>query len=75
VLPQGALFRSGVEGQIRQNLLKADLVEAVIGLAPNHFYGTGLTACVLARSWPAVPDEEQHPGGLAPPTGRSDRGT
>ena len=47
VLPQGALFRSGVEGQIRQHLLKADLVEAVIGLAPNLFYGTGLAASVL----------------------------
>ena len=47
VLPQGALFRSGIEGQIRQHLLKADLVEAVIGLAPNLFYGTGLAACVL----------------------------
>ena len=47
VLPQGALFRSGIEGQIRQHLLKADLVEAVIGLAPNLFYGTGLAACIL----------------------------
>jgi type I restriction enzyme M protein len=36
-----------VEGQIRQHLLKADLVDAVIGLAPNLFYGTGLAACVL----------------------------
>ena len=47
VLPQGALFRGGVEAQIRQHMLKADLVEAVIGLAPNLFYGTGLAACVL----------------------------
>jgi type I restriction enzyme M protein len=47
VLPQGALFRGGVEGQIRQHLLKADLIDAVIGLAPNLFYGTGLAACVL----------------------------
>jgi len=47
VLPQGALFRGGVEGQIRQHLLRSDLVEAVIGLAPNLFYGTGLAACVL----------------------------
>lgn len=47
VLPQGALFRGGVEGQIRQKLLAMDLVEAVIGLAPNLFYGTGLAACVL----------------------------
>lgn len=47
VLPQGALFRGGVEGQIRRKLLEMDLVEAVIGLAPNLFYGTGLAACIL----------------------------
>lgn len=47
VLPQGALFRGGVEGEIRTKLLKDDLVEAVIGLAPNLFYGTGLAACIL----------------------------
>jgi type I restriction enzyme M protein len=47
VLPQGALFRGGIEGQIRQHLLEKDLVEAVIGLAPNLFYGTGLAACVI----------------------------
>lgn len=47
VLPQGALFRQGAEGRIREHVLKADLVEAVIGLAPNLFYGTGLAACVL----------------------------
>ena len=47
VLPQGALFRGGVEAQIRKYLLEQDLVEAVIGLAPNLFYGTGLAACIL----------------------------
>ena len=47
VLPQGALFRGGVEGKIRQKLLEQDLIEAVIGLAPNLFYGTGLAACIL----------------------------
>ena len=47
VLPQGALFRGGVEGKIRCKLLKEDLIEAVIGLAPNLFYGTGLAACIL----------------------------
>jgi type I restriction enzyme M protein len=47
VLPQGALFRGGVEAEIRKRLLKDDLVEAVIGLAPNLFYGTGLAACIL----------------------------
>jgi type I restriction enzyme M protein len=47
VLPQGALFRGGIEGKVRQHLLQADQIEAVIGLAPNLFYGTGLAACVL----------------------------
>ncbi|MGU5718070.1 MULTISPECIES: type I restriction-modification system subunit M [Aeromonas] len=47
VLPQGALFRKGTEGNIRQVLLEMDLIEAVIGLAPNLFYGTGLAACIL----------------------------
>lgn len=47
VLPQGALFRKGAEGKIRQKLLEMDLIEAVIGLAPNLFYGTGLAACIL----------------------------
>lgn len=47
VLPQGALFRGGVEAQIRKHLLEQDLIEAVIGLAPNLFYGTGLAACIL----------------------------
>lgn len=47
VLPQGALFRQGAEAKIRKAMLDKDLVEAVIGLAPNLFYGTGLAACVL----------------------------
>lgn len=47
VLPHGALFRMGTEGKIRQKLLGMDLVEAVIGLGPNLFYGTGLAACIL----------------------------
>ena len=47
VLPQGALFRGGVEGKVREHLLRADQIEVVIGLAPNLFYGTGLAACVL----------------------------
>lgn len=47
VLPQGALFRQGAEGRIRSHVLQEDLIEAVIGLAPNLFYGTPLPACVL----------------------------
>jgi type I restriction enzyme M protein len=47
VLPHGALFRKGAEGRIREALIKQDLLEAVIGLGPNIFYGTQLAACVL----------------------------
>lgn len=47
VLPQGALFRKGAEGRIRRTLLERDLVEAVIGVAPNIFYGTGLAPAIL----------------------------
>lgn len=47
VLPQGALFRKSAEGTIRQALLENDMVEAVIGLAPNLFYGTQLAGCVV----------------------------
>lgn len=47
VLPQGALFRKSAEGSIRQALLQKDMVDAVIGLAPNLFYGTQLAGCVM----------------------------
>jgi len=47
IVPHGVLFRGGSEGEIRQALLEADLVEAVIGLPPNLFYGTGIPMAVL----------------------------
>ncbi|NVO21237.1 MAG: SAM-dependent DNA methyltransferase [Bacteroidetes bacterium] len=47
VLPHGALFRKAAEGRIREELLKQDLLEAVIGLGPNIFYGTPLAACIM----------------------------
>ncbi|MBI0584652.1 MAG: SAM-dependent DNA methyltransferase [Methanomassiliicoccus sp.] len=47
VLPHGALFRMGSEGKIREKILKMDLLEAVIGMGPNLFYGTGLAACIM----------------------------
>jgi type I restriction enzyme M protein len=55
VLPQGALFRKGAESKIREALLKEDMIEAVIGLASNLFYGTQLAGCVmiLRRKKPA----------------------
>jgi type I restriction enzyme M protein len=47
VLPHGALFRKGTEGNIREELIKQDFLEAVIGLGGNIFYGTSLAACIL----------------------------
>lgn len=47
VVPHGVLFRGGEEGKIRKGLLEDDLVEAVVGLGPNLFYGTGIPAAVL----------------------------
>jgi type I restriction enzyme M protein len=47
VLPHGALFRKGAEGKIRKALLEQDLLDAVIGLGPNIFYGTQLAACIM----------------------------
>jgi len=47
VLPHGALFRMSTEGKIRTKLLGMDALEAVIGLGPNLFYGTGLAASIL----------------------------
>ena len=47
VLPHGALFRKGAEAKIRAALLEMDLLDAVIGLGSNIFYGATLSACVL----------------------------
>jgi type I restriction enzyme M protein len=47
ILSHGALFRSGIEAQIRKELMERDLLEAVIGLGPNLFYGTGISACIM----------------------------
>nr|WP_237614151.1 class I SAM-dependent DNA methyltransferase [Pseudomonas fluorescens] len=47
VLPHGVLFRGGEERIIRKGIIEDDLLEAVIGVAPNLFYGTGIPACIL----------------------------
>jgi type I restriction enzyme M protein len=47
VMPHGVLFRGGGERDIRKELIERDVIEAVIGLAPNLFYGTGIPACIL----------------------------
>jgi type I restriction enzyme M protein len=47
VVPHGVLFRGGAEGKIRQSLITENLLDAVIGLPPNLFYGTGIPAAIL----------------------------
>jgi type I restriction enzyme M protein len=47
VLPQGILFRGGTEARIREKIVESDVIETVIGLGENLFYGAGLAACVL----------------------------
>ena len=47
IVPHGVLFRGGAEGTIRQKLIEENLLDAVIGLPPNLFYGTGIPAAIL----------------------------
>jgi type I restriction enzyme M protein len=60
VMPQGVLFRGKAEGVIRRNIVERGLLEAVIGLPPNLFYGTPLAACILVcRTVPARGREDR----------------
>jgi type I restriction enzyme M protein len=47
VMPHGVLFRGGAEKEIRRKWLQEDLIEAIISLPQNLFYGAGIPACIL----------------------------
>lgn len=47
VVPHGVLFRGASEGKIRKKVIEENLLEAVIGLPANLFYGTGIPAAIL----------------------------
>jgi type I restriction enzyme M protein len=47
VVPHGVLFRGSSEGKIRQKTIEDNLLEAVIGLPSNLFFGTGIPAAIL----------------------------
>jgi type I restriction enzyme M protein len=47
VLDQGALFRGGAEGKIRQKVVEDDLVECVVALPEKIFYNTGAPGCLI----------------------------
>jgi len=48
VLPHGVLFRGAQEGKIRRTIIEEfNLLDAVIGLPANLFFGAGIPACIL----------------------------
>jgi len=47
IVPHGVLFRGGAEEKIRKRLVEENLLEAVIGLPANLFFGTGIPAAIL----------------------------
>jgi len=47
ILPHGVLFRGHAEAEIRKSLVRRGLIQAIIGLPANLFYGTGIPACIL----------------------------
>lgn len=46
LLPHGVLFRNE-ESEMRERLVRSDLVEAVIGLGANLFFNSPMEACIL----------------------------
>lgn len=54
VMPHGVLFRGGAEREIRTGILNEDMLDAVIGLPPNLFYGTGIPACIMVLRAPGA---------------------
>src|SRR5699024_4391493 len=47
IVPHGVLFRGSSEGKIRKKVIEENLLEAVIGLPSNLFYGTGIPAAII----------------------------
>jgi len=47
VAPHGVLFRGASEGRIRKTVIDKNLLDAVIGLPANLFYGTSIPACII----------------------------
>ncbi|MFI8714529.1 type I restriction-modification system subunit M [Brevibacillus brevis] len=47
ILPHGVLFRSASERAIRKQIIEMNLLDAVIGLPENLFFGTSIPACIM----------------------------
>lgn len=50
VMPHGVLFRGGEEREARKHFIEHGLLEAIIGLPSNLFYGTGIPACIMVMN-------------------------
>lgn len=60
IMPHGVLFRGGQEGSIRESLLREDLIEAVVGLPADLFFGTGIPTCLLVINKKKPADRRGH---------------
>ena len=69
VMPHGVLFRGGAEKEIRKKFLEQDLIEAIIGLPQNLFYGAGIPACILVMR-PNLTGQSPNPNKPAPAAAR-----
>ena len=58
VVPHGVLFRGGQEGKIREAVISENLLDAVIGLPANLFYGTGIPAALMIFDKSRTPGRE-----------------
>jgi type I restriction enzyme M protein len=58
VMPHGVLFRGRKEREIRMALLRARVIEAIIGLPPKLFYGTGIPAVIIILN-KSIPDSQR----------------
>jgi len=58
VMPHGVLFRGGQEKSIREKMLRDNVIDAIVSLPPNLFYGTSIPACFLVMSKKKRPSDE-----------------
>jgi type I restriction enzyme M protein len=58
VLPNGCFFRGGAELAVRRELIQDDLIEAVVQLPVDLFYGAMIPACILVCSRTKPPDRK-----------------
>lgn len=47
IVPHGVLFRGSSEGIIRKKMIEENILEAVVGLPSNLFFGTPIPAAIL----------------------------